>query len=335
MRDQRHQSSFVYASIDYRPTLKTSVLTKFVTKPKKAAGALATQDRARYRRGPSCLVCAIHPTLRNTLSSPLSSAMTLLACDANTGAIHTDEFDGPLELLLFLVRQHGVDVRTVPIAPITDAYLAQVSLMESMALDTAGDFLVIAATLCLIKSREMFPRTALFEAEEEEEDPVALREALAARLLEYERYKEASERLAERPWLNRDVFGRPIMETPESERPIDPGVDAMGLLEVFYEVLQRSAAAPPVHAVERQTVSMEEVADWMIRRLQSGPRELGELMRTLASPAQRVMAFICTLEMAKLGLVSVRQESHLSAIVLETQRTPDDTDLMLLVGGTP
>jgi len=257
----------------------------------------------------------------------------LLACDATTGAIHTDEFDGPLELLLFLVRQHGVDVRTVPIAPITDAYLAQVSLMQSMALDTAGEFLVIAATLCLIKSREMFPRTALFESEEDEEDPAALREALALKLLEYERYKEASERLAERPWLGRDVFGRPEFETDGTERPIDPGVDAMGLLEVFYEVLQRSAVAPHVHEVERQTVSMEEVADWMIRRLQTGPRELGDLMSALASPAQRVMAFICTLEMAKLGLVSVEQNSHLGAIILETQRTPDDTDLMLLVGG--
>ena len=263
----------------------------------------------------------------------LSLGHPLLACDATTGAIHTDEFDGPLELLLFLVRQHGVDVRTVPIAPITDAYLAQVSLMQSMALDTAGEFLVIAATLCLIKSREMFPRTALFESEDDEEDPAALREALALKLLEYERYKEASERLAERPWLGRDVFGRPTIETDGTERPVDPGVDAMGLLEVFYEVLQRSAAAPHVHEVERQTVSMEEVADWMIRRLQAGPRELGDLMSSLASPAQRVMAFICTLEMAKLGLVSVEQESHLGAIILETQRTPDDTDLMLLVGG--
>ncbi len=105
----------------------------------------------------------------------------MLACDANTGAIHTEDFDGPLELLLFLVRQHGVDIRTVPIAPITDAYLAQVSLMESMELDTAGEFLVIAATLCLIKSREMFPQNALFE-EDDEEDPEALREALAKRL---------------------------------------------------------------------------------------------------------------------------------------------------------
>jgi segregation and condensation protein A len=256
----------------------------------------------------------------------------LLAADANTGAVHTEEFDGPLELLLFLVRQHGVDIRTVPIAPITDAYLSQIKMMEAMELDTAGDFLVIAATLCLIKSREMFPRTALLDGEDEDEDPAMLREALALRLLEYERYKEASETLANRPWLGRDVFARPELNLQGADRPVDPGVDAMGLLEIFYEVLQRSAEAPHVHEVERQTVSMEEVADWMIRRLQQGPRELNDLMSGLASAGQRVMAFICTLEMAKLGIISLNQSQHLGPVVLEAQRTPDDTDLMLLLG---
>jgi segregation and condensation protein A len=257
----------------------------------------------------------------------------LLACDANTGAIHTDEFDGPMELLLFLVRQHGVDIRTVPIAPIMDAYLGQITLMESMELDTAGEFLVIGATLCLIKSREMFPRTALLEDGDEDDDPIALREALALRLLEYERYKEASEVLAERPWLGRDVFTRNPIQLSATERPVDPGVDAMGLLEVFYEVLQRSTAAPPSHAVQRETISMEEVASWMMRRLAQGPHELNDLLGALSSAGQRVMAFIATLELAKLGIISVNQTLHLGPVVLEAKRTPDDTDLLLLVGG--
>ena len=279
-----------------------------------------------------CLT-SVHSSPRATLSPPIPDT-TLLAADANTGAVHTDEFDGPLELLLFLVRQHGVDIRTVPISPITDAYLGQIKLMEAMELDTAGEFLVIAATLCLIKSREMFPRTALFDGEEDEEDSAMLRDALAQRLLEYERYKEASEALADRPWLGRDVFSRPSDEGEESDRPIEPGVDAMGLLEIFYEVLQRSAIAPHVHEVERQSVSMEEVAEWMVRRLQHGPRELQDLMSAMTTPGQRVMAFICTLEMAKLGIVSIDQGQHLGPIVLESNRTPDDADLMLLMGST-
>jgi segregation and condensation protein A len=257
----------------------------------------------------------------------------LLAADANTGAVCTEEFDGPLELLLFLVRQHGVDICTMPIAPITDAYLGQIKLMHSMELDSAGDFLVIAATLCLIKSREMFPQTALFEGEEEEEeDPAMLREALALQLLEYERYKEASECLSNRPWLGRDVFARPTGEADGPGKPIEPGVDAMGLLEIFYEVLQRSAAPPPVLNVERQTVSIEEIAAWMMRRLQHGPRELNDLLGALSSAGQRVMAFICTLEMAKLGVITVDQSQHLGPVVLEAQSTPDDANLRLLLG---
>ncbi len=257
----------------------------------------------------------------------------LLACDARTSEVRTAEFDGPLELLLFLVRQHGVDIRVVPIAPITDAYLAQLELLETLDLDTAGEFLVIAATLCLIKSREMFPRTRIFDGEEDEEDPAALREALARRLLEYERDKEAREALADRLWLGRDVFARVQPPTQPNELIIDPGVDAMGLLQVFYGVLQQHAQAPAVHEVSRETISIEEVAAWMIGRLRHGPRELNDLLGSMGSTAQRVMAFLCTLEMAKLQLIDIRQDGHLGPIVLEASQSPDDTDLGLLVGG--
>ena len=221
----------------------------------------------------------------------------------------------------------------MPIAPITDAYLAQISILQSMELDSAGEFLVIAATLCLIKSREMFPQSGLFDDKEEEDDPEALREALARRLLEYERYMEAGEALADRPWLGRDIFARPEPNVSEENRPVEVGVDAMGLLEVFYNILQNAATEPPIHAVERQAISMEEVASWMIRKIEKGPRELQDLMASMGSTSQRVMAFLCTLEMAKIGLISVRQSGHLGPVVLETARTPDKTDMILLVGG--
>ncbi len=301
-----------------------------MTSKKKVKLLLALDDRGRYR----CDSSPPRSPLSPQISPLLFVANSLLACNANTGAIHTDEFDGPLELLLFLVRQHGVDIRTVPIAPIMSAYLGQITLMEAMELDTAGEFLVIAATLCLIKSREMFPSTGLFEDEDDEDDPIALREALAQRLLEYERYKRAAETLADRPMLGRDVFVRPPTEVLGTDRPVDPSVDAMGLLEIFYEVLQRSAAPPPSHSVTRETVSMDEVASWMMRRLSQGPRDLKDLLGAMSSAGQRVMGFICTLEMAKLGIISVEQKEHLGPVILEAQRTPDDADLLLLIGGT-
>ncbi len=265
---------------------------------------------------------------------PPTSAFTLLACDASTCQVSTVEFDGPLELLLFLVRQHGVDIREVPIAPITEAYLAQLSLLDSLELDVAGEFLVIAATLCLIKSREMFPRTRILDGEEDDEnDPAALRDALARRLLEYERYQEASQSLFHRPWLDRDVFVRTQPPTPPNERMVDPGVDALGLLQVFYDVLQRHAAEPPCHTVALESVTIQEIAGWLSDQLRSGPRELNDLLRGLGSTAQRVMAFVATLEMAKLQLVEVRQSNHLGPVVLESIRSPDGHELDLLIGG--
>jgi segregation and condensation protein A len=257
----------------------------------------------------------------------------LLACDARTCQVSTVEFDGPLELLLYLVRQQGVDMRDVPIAPITKAYLAQLSLLEALELDVAGDFLVIAATLCLIKSREMFPRTQLLEGEAAEEDPALLRDELARRLLEYERYQEASQSLLNRPWLGRDVFSRPQPITPPHERLVDPGVDALGLLEVFYGVLQRHAAEPQTHVVARESITIQEIVRWLSTELRQGPRELNDLLRGLGSCAQRVMAFIATLEMAKLQLISVRQTQHLGPVVLESMRSPDTHEIELLIGG--
>jgi segregation and condensation protein A len=159
-----------------------------------------------------------------------------------------------------------------------------------------------------------------------------MRDDLARRLLEYERYKEASETLADRFWLDRDVFARRGQPQSSSEIIVDPGVDAMGLLQVFYGVLQQHAAAPLVHNVTRDSVTLEEVAEWLIGRLRNGPRELNELLGTMGSPAQRVMAFICTLEMAKVQMIDVRQAGHLGPIVLESIRHPDDTDLGLLTG---
>jgi segregation and condensation protein A len=269
--------------------------------------------------GQTHATACVQPVAQSVLSSPSHPVNTLLACDARTCQVSTVEFDGPLELLLYLVRQQGVDMRDVPIAPITKAYLAQLALLEALELDVAGDFLVIAATLCLIKSREMFPRTRLLEGESAEEDP--------------ERYQEASQSLFNRPWLGRDVFSRPQPITPPNERLVDPGVDALGLLEVFYGVLQRHAAEPKTHIVSRESVTIQEIAGWLSTELRQGPRELNDLLRTLGSCAHRVMAFVATLEMAKLQLISVRQTQHLGPVVLESMRSPDAHEIELLIGG--
>lgn len=256
----------------------------------------------------------------------------MLACDARTCAVRTEEFDGPLELLLYLVRRQGVELRQLRVAPITDAYLAQVAIIQALDLDTAGDFLVMAATLCLLKSREILPR-AVVEQEEGEEDEEDLREALIRRLVEYERFREAGERLGERPWLGRDEFPRPPLEVDAADRPLDPGVDAMGLLEVLYDVLQRHAAPPPVHEVALEAYSLREMASWVLQRLATGPRALSDLLGELDRKLDRVVCFLASLEMARLQLVDLQQSHHLAPVVLHPRLPPEDADLTALAGG--
>lgn len=254
----------------------------------------------------------------------------MLACDARTSVVRTDEFDGPLELLLFLVRRQGVDLRELRVAPITDAYLAQLHLLQALDLDLAGDFLVMAATLCLLKSRELLPRAvAEQEGEEDEED---LREALIRRLVEYERFREAGERLGDRHWLGRDEFPRPVVELDVADRPVEPGVDAMGLLEVLYEVLQRHAAPPPVHEVALEAYSLREMASWLLQRLAQGPRALSDLLSQLDRRLDRVVAFLASLEMARLQLIDLQQSHHLAPVVLHPRLPPEDADLSILAG---
>lgn len=254
----------------------------------------------------------------------------MLACDARTCAVRTEEFDGPLELLLFLVRRQGVDVRELRVAPITDAYLAQLDLLHTLELDIAGDFLVMAATLCLLKSRELLPRSV---AEDEElEDEEDLREALIRRLVEYERYREAGEGLAELDWLGRDEFARPRLELDAADRPVEAGVDAMGLLEVLYDVLQRNALPPATHLVELEVYSLREMASWLIQRLSGGPRSLSDLLSELDRRLDRVVAFLAALEMARLQLIDVQQSHHLAPVVLHPRLPPEDADLTALAG---
>ena len=253
-------------------------------------------------------------------------------CDSALCAVHTDVFDGPLELLLFLVRREGVDLREVSIAPITDAFCAQVDLMEALDLDNAADFLVMAATLCWLKSRELTPRADGAVAPDDDEAS-HVREDLARRLLDYQRYREAADTLDERPVLGRDVFAPvppPISE--DIRRPVNPGTDALGLLQVFYDVLGRQRKPAPVHEVELEHYSIEKMAEWILQRLDASPRSLTDLLSELENRSDRVVAFLASLEMARLQLVALDQNDHLGPLVLSSRTSMADADLTALSG---
>ncbi len=237
-------------------------------------------------------------------------------------------YDGPLELLLFLVRREGVDVRDIPVARICDAYLAYLDGADEIDVDQAGDYLVMAATLCQLKARELLPRAPQEAEEEEEIDP---REALARRLLEYERYRDAAEELGRRERLDRDVFARPAEPPAPDEQHIDPGTDIFGLLRLFYGAAERAARPPHEHRVVRERFSFAETVRWILGRLPPGEETiLSEVLLEVGSRSKRIFTFLGVLEMARLQFVDVVQNMHLGAVRLVGKVRLEDADLSAL-----
>ncbi len=240
--------------------------------------------------------------------------------------VHIGAYDGPLDLLLMLVRREGLDVRNVPIAPICTAYLAALKEAD-IDVDAAGDYLVLAATLCQLKVRELLPRVAPADGgdPEDEEDP---KERLTRRLLEYERYRAAAEDLGRRARLDRDVYAHPAEPASPDEQPVDPTVDALGLLRLYYELETARAKPAAVHEVHRETMSLAETARWILSRLDDGVEHgLAELFVERSSKAGRVYTFLSVLEMARLRLLDLTQQMHLGAIRLLGRVRAQEADL--------
>lgn len=175
--------------------------------------------------------------------------------------IDTPNYDGPLDLLLHLIRKHSMDIFDIPIVTITKKYLEALDQLQSLNLDIAGEFLVMAATFAEIKSKMLLPKEERQEALEEEEgqDP---RQELMKRLLEYKSFKEASMELLGRPLLGRDTFLRPMDDAPEvDDREIDilngdlMAVEVYELIENLAKVLKKSEVIN-VHTITRDRISV-------------------------------------------------------------------------------
>src|ERR671934_727146 len=158
--------------------------------------------------------------------------------------VRLQNFEGPLDLLLHLIKTHEVNIYDIPIALITEQYLGYIDLMQEMNLDVAGEFLVMASTLIHIKSRMLLPRPDPTQEDSPEEDP---REALVRRLLEHQRYKAAAELLHDRETLRSAQFMRPdasIAEAAGDEYEPELEVDLFSLLTAFKGVLERASRRP-------------------------------------------------------------------------------------------
>ena len=226
-------------------------------------------------------------------------------------AVKLEIFEGPLDLLLHLIRKNEVDVYDIPIALITKQYLEYLDLLREMNISLAGDFLVMASTLTHIKSRMLLPSFDASAQEDESEDP---RGDLVQQLKEHMRLKDAAQRLGLRPWLDRDVFGRGGGRQEVNQALADgqaPEIVAVGLFELIeaFRGLLAQRGQEPSFALPMARVSLEDCMGQVLERLRrSQTVTFQELFAGQGGRDQLVVIFLAILELTRLGLLRVFQQ---------------------------
>ncbi|MCK4858213.1 MAG: segregation/condensation protein A [candidate division Zixibacteria bacterium] len=225
--------------------------------------------------------------------------------------VKLEGFEGPLDLLLYLIRNQEIDIYDIPVARITEQYLKYLSMMKLLNLEIAGEYVLMAATLIRIKARLLMPRHE--EIEGEEEDP---REELIVALLEYKKYKEASERLrrfevAERQIRTREDFS--YLE-PEVIETFTVEASLYDLVRAFHEVMEQ-AAREKTHEVDNFDLSIEDQVEHILNMLtQVDQVTLSKLVEHNRARLYYVITFLALLELVKLQRISLRQQASFGEI---------------------
>jgi segregation and condensation protein A len=238
--------------------------------------------------------------------------------------IKIENFEGPLDLLLHLIKKNEMDIYNIPIAEITVQYLATIDAMKSLNLEVAGEFLLMAATLLHIKSRMLLPQQSVEEEPEpEEEDP---RAELVRRLLEYQKYKEAALQLDARPLLERDVFTRRAF-MPEAGDQDDHVLEAIGLYELVEALRQllRENPEPVFHEVDMERLSVTDRVNTILSLL-TGKDLLAftELFSARPGRGEVVVTFLALLELGKMNMVRLMQNTRCGSIWIRPAVTGEE-----------
>lgn len=227
-------------------------------------------------------------------------------------------YDGPLDLLLELIKKNEMDIYDIPIAEITRQYLESLATMKQLDLEIAGEFIVMAATLIYIKSKMLLPQDA--EEDEEGEDP---RAELVRKLLEYQAFKEAARELGMLEGERAKIFTRQLTDYYLAELgPEDVGIDTFSanlydLLSAFQGVLVR-AAKTEIHEVFEQVVTIEEKLAELRRLLTDKGRIIfSELFEASAARDVLIVTFLALLELVRTRFARVRQSEPLGQILIE------------------
>ena len=239
--------------------------------------------------------------------------------------IKLQSFEGPLDLLVHLIKKHQIDVYDIPISLVTKQYLEYLKLLQELNLDIASEFLVMAATLIHIKSKMLLPRPETAAGDPtEEEDP---RDALVRRLLEHQKFKAAAELLHDKETLRSAQWGRPDSRieaiTGDDYEP-EIEVDLFTLLSAFKQVLERARDRPAM-ALPPEQISIETRIEQLLGRLsETDACGFEDLFDDVATRPDLIVTFLAILEMIRLKLVRVFQAGGAGAIRIYKRARPQD-----------
>ena len=227
----------------------------------------------------------------------------------------TDVYEGPLDLLLDLIRKQDIDIYDIPIARITEQYLAYVEKIRELDVNVAADFIYMAAVLIHIKSKMLLPRDPSAKAEELE-DP---RMELVNRLLEHEKFKSAAQMLLQKQQIEDAVMSNPALKEFIDAEGTEPefATDVIDLVKTFQQILERVRTRPVIN-VDEETVTVGQMIDYLRGRLalESRPIRLKQLLMRLPSRSALVCMFLALLELVRLQAIQVRQDQMFGEIAV-------------------
>ena len=231
-------------------------------------------------------------------------------------------YDGPMDLLLDLIRKQNIDIYDIPMAKITEQFLKYTHQLKQTDVDAAGEFIYVASLLIHIKSKMLLPRDPLDVAGGEADDP---RRELVERLLEHERFKAAAQMLQQKQLLEEATWSQPGMkgflrdegvESADAEREID--ADTVDLVRVFQDILTRLKERP-VHNVDDESVTVAQMIDYVKRRLlmEDKPVSLRRLLHNTKSERALICTFLAMLELVRLQAILLRQAAQFEDILIK------------------
>jgi segregation and condensation protein A len=287
-----------------------------------SGGPVANPPKGELSAEPTVPAPGLEPAKAGEEPDPLPAPRRVTHGGTPPPPVKLEMYEGPLDLLLDLIRKQQINIYDIPIARITQQYLDYLHLLEELNIDVAGEFIFMAATLIHIKSRMLLPPdpNAL---PEEQEDP---REELMHRLLEHEQFKNAAQMLQSKRMVEEAMWSQPgICEFVEAEDEPGLAVSVFDLISTFREILERAKKRPQIE-IRREEVTVAQMVEYIKRVLQasSGPVHLEKLITGFAWRQALIALFLALLELVRVRAIVLRQKELFGPITVSKSKSFDE-----------